>query len=120
MNDVTIKVPSAATTTVALPLDDVVTVEDENLLLRADIRRLESEALTRDVAVETIGTLLACAISQLMDDCDYPVEEIVFTREHVRRMQARKPHIELRETVGGDTAAKLAFRDGVSVGIGGS
>jgi hypothetical protein len=72
------------------------------------------------VALETIGTLLACAISQLLDDCDYPVEEIVWDRELVRTMQARNPHVEVRETVGGDTAAKLTFRDSVSIGLGGS
>lgn len=113
--DVTIRAPAAMA---ASPPAPPLTAEDENLLLRADIRRLESEALTRDVALETVGTLLACAISQLLDDCDYPVEEIVWERELVRRMQMQKPHVEVRETVGGDTAAKLTFRESVSVGVG--
>lgn len=113
--DVTIRAPVAVAAVAATP---ALTAEDENLLLRADIRRLESEALTRDVAIETVGTLLACAISQLMDDCDFPVEEIVWERELIRRMQEQKPHVEVRETVGGDTAVRLTFREAVSVGIG--
>ena len=114
MSDVTIFAPSAVASAGDLP----VTPEDENKMLRATIMRLEREAMTRDVAIETIGTLLACAISQMLDDCDFPVEEIVWEREMVRKMQERNPHVEVRETIGGDTAARLTFRGSVSIGVG--
>lgn len=94
------------------------TAEEENVLLKAQISQHEMEAVTRDIAIETVGTLLACAITQLLEG--YDLDEITFERELVRKMQDQKPHIEVRETVGGDTAAKLTFRESVSIGIGGS